>query len=162
MLEDSNPDENGFFNRLDEAQAGLITWSQFWFPIDMIKKNRKRRLMDSDGLIKDMREMSEEAHAKLITDGAVGFGKNYRFILLDANEKSRIETIVRTSLVKGGAKKVLDITNSLGLVTVDDNQDMVSTFLTTNAGAMHHNFKSFSGSTNDKTDDILAFLAGMQ
>lgn len=161
LLEDNDENATSFFNRLDEARSGLITWTDFFIPTDLIKKHRKRRLLDEDDLIKEMEEMSSLAHTKILTDGAIGFGKYYRMFIIDVNMKEHIRKVFKVPHNKGGANKFLDATNSLSLSLIDENQGVVETFMSNIKGSMVSTFKSLNKNSSNKQDDILAFLAGM-
>ena len=162
LLEDNDPNINGFWARLDEARSGGISWTDFWFPMDMIKKSRKRRLMDKDDLLKDMREMSNDAYIKVATDGAVGFGKNYRFLTISAMDKVRLEKAIGKRFANGGATALMNAINLMGITVMDDDTDMVSTYITSTSGRLTQSYKSLSKKDDSKTDDILAYLAGMR
>ena len=162
LLEDNDPNVNGFWARLDEARSGGISWTEFWFPMDMIKKSRKRRLMDKDDLIKDMREMSDNAYMKVATEGAVGFGKNYRFLVISAMDKARLEKAIGKRFANGGAMELISAINLMGITVMDDDRDMISTYITSTSGKLSQSYKSLSKKDGGKTDDILAYLAGMR
>lgn len=163
LMDVANDNNKSISSRMDSAFSGEITWSEFWFPLDMLKRERKSRLEDHDNLIKDMRDMSSDAYSKLLTDGAVGFGKNYRFFIIPKSTQVTLENVVGRQFIKGGSQDFLDFTNSLGVSIIDDRFDIISTFISKTKGSMENSFKSFSGKNKDsKTDDILAYLAGMR
>ena len=162
LMIDNDSNQDGFFARLDDVRSGAISWGEFWFPIDMIKRDKEKRLADKDDLLKDMREMSEEAHMKMLKDGAIGFGKNYRFFIIDEKTRATIELNMGKTFRKGGASIMLDDTNSLGITILDETFEVVTTYINGTSGSLEHSFRELSSGKDSKTDDILAYLAGMK
>ena len=162
LLDSRDKNKTSFWTRLDEAKSGEISWGNFFFPTDLLKRHRQQRLMDSEDLIKEIREDIEASNLKLVTEGSIGFGKNHRMFIVNREFKDKIRTSYRVPVIKGGALKFLNEASSLSIAFVDIDREVVEQYLSSTKGSLVFTIKEISKNSNNKQDDILAFLAGMK
>ena len=152
-----------YASRMDDYRGGAIPLWKVFLPLDLLKSHKKNLIRDSSEVLKDLRDMEEDAQSKILTDGAVGFGKNYRFMIIDASMKTMAERALGNKFSNGASNVFLNSVNAMGVDIMDDNFGVNTSYLSGLDGKLDTDYKDLSGGgKTDSTSDILAYLAGMR
>jgi len=123
MLE-THGEEAEFGSRLDEYRAGSITLTDFALATDLIKKYKKHRMKDNDGLIAIKEARTLSANSKAITNGFGGFEKYYNMYIVSQDVKASLDKTMHKNLYKTSAKDAfLEATGGLSLTVADTDYE---------------------------------------
>ena len=157
----SMSDESKQFGaRWDEYRSGAITLKDLFLASDLIEEAKKAKLRDNKDLIRNMDERSRASLSKLGTSGALGFGKYYQLIVVNANEKISLERRLSGKIEKTKYKnKLLEQVNSMAITVVDEDYERVSMYVKDLSGYSDISLKSLKKSKG--TDDLSDVLKNM-
>lgn len=116
--------ESSFTSRLDEYRAGSISVADFLLATDLIKKYKKHRMKDNDGLVAITEARTLSANSKAITNGFGGFEKYYNMYLVSQDVKASLDKVMHKNLYKTNAKdEFLEATGGLSLTVADTDYE---------------------------------------
>jgi len=116
----SENEEYSFSSRLDSYRAGAISMADFVMATDLIKRYKKHKLKDKDGLMAINKSRELSSNSKIITNDFAGFEKYYNMYVLSPEAKVAISKAVGTNILSTRGKDKF-LSRSAGLsVTVAD------------------------------------------
>jgi hypothetical protein len=95
---DSSGDDYTFSSRWDEYRSGGISLGDFIFATDLIKKYKKNRLKDKNGLMELINARTLSANSKMIDNGFAGFEKYYNMVIINSENLPALEKNLRGKL----------------------------------------------------------------
>lgn len=110
-----------------EKEAGIISAWNFWFPMDMIKAYKEKKIRDTDELMAYTSEKSSTGYTKILTSGMTGFGMYLGGVVLTIEELEDIETTVLRGNINDDKRKdkFFEAAKSTLLTIVDGAYDRV-------------------------------------
>ena len=151
--------DDSVFARWHAAMAGEISWGQFWFPNDLIKKYKKALLRDKSDLYKLLNDRMSSSAGKVVTSGFEGFGKYAASYIIPKEETIALERLMNDKLKsEESGKKLLEVGKGLFLYVVDSNYGLVDIY-TTMPSKTTIDVKDFKKS--DKKDELVDVVKTM-
>ena len=154
-----------FSNRLDDFRASSISAMEFFFATDLIKKYKKNKLRDKEGLLQLLQSRKISANSKVADQGIIGFEKYYTMYLLSKDAKTIIENSLGGKLSNHKYKEdFLEAGYGLSVTVMDEDAERVTVYMKDLRGSsklsyrvMAKNSKSGGG---DVTELMKAIMAG--
>ena len=152
-------------NRLDDFRASSISATEFFFATDLIKKYKKNKLKDKEGLLKLLQSRKISANSKVVDQGIIGFEKYYTMYILSKDTKTIVENSLGGKLSKPKYKDdFLEAGYGLSVSIMDEDAERMTVYMKDLRGssklsyrAMSKNSKSGGG---DVTELMKAIMAG--
>ena len=156
---------HSFSNRLDDFRASSISATEFFFATDLIKKYKKNKLKDKEGLLKLLQSRKISANSKVVDQGIIGFEKYYTMYILSKDTKTIVENSLGGKLSKSKYKDdFLEAGYGLSVSIMDEDAERMTVYMKDLRGssklsyrAMSKNSKSGGG---DVTELMKAIMAG--
>lgn len=151
--------DNQIFARWHAANAGVISWKQFFIPNDLVKEYKKALLRDRSDLYKLLNNRLEASAGKVITSGFEGFGKYAASYIIHKDEVLPLERLINSKLktAESGAT-LLEAGKGLFFYVVDDAHELVDIY-TTLPSKTTVDMKSLKKS--DKKDELVDVIKTM-
>jgi len=119
----------------------------------LVDDYKRGRLNDVDSTLGDLESRKRLARAKVLKDGAVGFGLLYQLCIIPSGIKGDINTLLRGKLDKDRIKdKFLEVTKSLTLTIVDDDWEMISLYINGMKGSHDIPFAKLKDKNNKNSE----------
>jgi len=116
----SENNEYAFSSRLEDYRAGAISMADFLLATDLIKRYKKHKLKDKDGLMAINRSRELSGNSKMITNGFAGFEKFYNMYILSPEDKAAVSKAVGANILTTKGKDAF-LAHSAGIsVSVAD------------------------------------------
>lgn len=113
--------EKDMTERLLEANAGLISWKNFWLPFDMLKEYKEKRIKDVDSLLSYTEERGKLALSKIPTSGMQSLGTYLGALIVSYNDMEDIENnVLRGSINKDAKREMLFNNSKVSLLDIVD------------------------------------------
>ena len=157
--------KHSFSNRLDDFRATSISAMEFFFATDLIKKYKKNKLKDKEGLLKLLQSRKFSANSKAVDKGIIGFEKYYTMYILSRDTKTIVENSLGGKLAKSKYKdNFLEAGYGLSVSIMDEDAERMTVYMKDLRGSsklsyrvMSKNSKSGGG---DVTELMKAIMAG--
>lgn len=161
-----NSDDKSFLSRLDDYRASSVSFFDFVFASDLVKKYKHNKLKDKDELLKLMQSRKLSANSKAVDHGVVGFEKYYTMYIISKDAAVIIENFIKGKL-KSNRHKESFLTQAFGLsvAVVDIDYERVKLYLKDLKGSTDLTFKTIvKKDKNDTNMDemVKALLANRQ
>lgn len=104
--------EKDMEERILEANAGMISWKNFWLPFDMLKEYKEKRIKDVDSLLAYTEERSKLSLSKLASSGMQSLGTYLGALIVSYSDMEDIENNVLRGSISKDAKREIFFTNS--------------------------------------------------
>jgi len=154
---DTNGRDKKFSSRLDEYRAGMISLGDLIFADDLIKEYKNNKFKDKDDLIGYMESRATTANKKLLTKGAIGFGKYYSILIINKRQLAIIENKLGGKIDKPRYKEMLaEQTKSLLINVVDTDWERVTVYTKDLRGTSDLSFKVIKKRKGDGNSNELA------
>lgn len=158
----TNKADKSFFANWHAYRAGEKSLSDLIFGTSLIKEEKRARLEDErDGILSSIAARENDANAKALTTGAVGFGKYYMMLIIDKDTKVRLENAIKAKISSNsGKEQLLESLKAMSVTVVDTDYEMVITYFNDLPGSSEYTFKALErrDKNNDLTD-IMKILA---
>jgi len=154
-------DRTSFIERWHAWRGGEISFfkGMIWAD-DLVKEYKKSKLSGKTDILGKMNRRDDVAYSKVVTDGAIGFGKYYAFMLINAEEAKRLEIGLGGKFNNNNVKdKYLDSMSSMGLTVIDDSFDTVTFMLLDLVGSSTIRKKDLK--KDGKNDDMMKILEAL-
>jgi len=154
---DTNGRDKKFGSRLDEYRAGMISLGDLIFADDLIKEYKNNKFKDKDDLIGYMESRATTANKKLLTKGAIGFGKYYSILIINKRQLAILENKLGGKIDKPRYKEMLaEQTKSLLINVVDTDWERVTVYTKDLRGTSDLSFKVIKKRKGDGNSNELA------
>jgi len=149
--------------RLDEYRSGGITLSEFLFATDLVKRYKKNKLKDKDGLMDAIHSKVNSGNSKLVTHGVKGYENNYNMYLVSSDDKVAINKHLNQEVTKHKyMQQFLDQIYGMSLSLVDLDYERVSLYTKDIKGKSDISFKGLNKrkeSGDNYTEMVKAIMA---
>ena len=123
----SENDEYSFSSRLDSYKAGAISMADFFMATDLIKRYKKHKLKDKDGLMAINKSRELSSNSKIISNGFAGFEKYYNMYILSPEDKAAVSKSVGSNILSSSGKdKFLSRSAGISVTVVDPDYERIS------------------------------------
>lgn len=153
--------DKSLYYRWMERKAGSITWWQFLTASDLVSEYKKDKFKDTDGVMDDLAQRSEDSKIKIATHGMEGFQKNYGMLVISKEDGYVLEKVLKGKLKDTVTKQsLLDKSYSSVLNIVDTDYEDVDITIKDIKGESHVSFRTLS-KRNEKTNDTAEILKAL-
>lgn len=113
--------EKDMEERLIEANAGMISWKNFWLPFDMLKEYREKKIKDVDSLLAYTEERGRLSLNKLASSGMQSLGTYLGSLIVSYSDMEDIENnVLRGSINKDNKRELLFNNSKVSLLNIVD------------------------------------------
>lgn len=113
--------EKDMTERLMEAKAGVISWKNFWIPMDMLKEYKEKKIKDVDSLLAYTEDRARLAVNKIPTTGMQSLGTYLGSLIVSYNDMEDIENnVLRGSIQKDTKRELLFNNSKVSLLNIVD------------------------------------------
>lgn len=148
-----NSDDKSFMSRLDDFRASAVSFYDFVFASDIVKKYKHNKLKDKDELLKLMQSRKLSANSKVVDHGVIGFEKYYTMYIVSKDVSVRLENFIKGKL-KSNRHKESFLTQAYGLsiAIVDEDYERVKLYLKDLKGSTDLTFKTIIKKDKNETN----------
>lgn len=123
--------EKDMAERLLEVKAGLISWKNFWIPLDMLKEYRNKKIKDVDSLLAYTEEKNRVNLAKIASSGMASLSTYLGSLIVSYNDMEDIENnVLRGSIQKENKRDMLFENSKMTLLNIVDTDYEKLTIIT--------------------------------
>lgn len=142
--------EKDYTERIAEARAGMISWKNFWIPLDMVKAYREKKIKDVDSLLSYAEERGRMSASQIANSGMPSLSTYLGSLVITFNDLEDIENnVLRGPIQKDKQRNMLFENSKVCLLNIVDTDYEKLTIVTKDIdGQSIMDIKSLKKNTN--------------
>lgn len=125
---------------------------------ELIKDYKAKKFSQTNDLSDDIDRRVSIATNQILLDGAVGFSKYYNMLVITADEEAVIEKTLGLKMSKDYGK-ILDTLKSLSITIIDEDFEIVTTYIRNTKGALIKTFKEIQKEKKMEVADLAKLMS---
>jgi len=148
-----NSEDKSFLHRLDDYRSSAVSFLDFIFANDLVKKYKHNKLKDKDELLKLLQSRKISANSKMTDSGVAGFEKFYTMYIISKPTAVKLESFLRGKFKSTKVKeKFLTQAYGFSLTVMDSDYERVQMHLKDLKGSTDLTFKGIVKKEKNGTD----------